>query len=150
MKFACPHCEQHLECNNELAGHSIRCPNCNGELLIPEPSTHDEAPSPAIRALKETLQSSVERGEMTIPQFMEKQRMEGGVDLQGSDDGSSARQILNAEQGRKYKLGQVVASGGMGAILDAEDVNLSGMRGPYGPHLGDMSFLPRRIARPAW
>ncbi len=31
--------------------------------------------------LKETLLSSVERGEMTIPQFMEKKRMEGGVDL---------------------------------------------------------------------
>jgi serine/threonine protein kinase len=74
--------------------------------------------------LKQTLQASVERGEMTIPQFMEKQRVEGGVDLRGTDDGSSASQILTAEQGRKYRIGKIVASGGMGAILDAKDVNL--------------------------
>jgi serine/threonine protein kinase len=77
-----------------------------------------------MRDLKQTLQSSVERGEMTIPQFMEKQRMEGGVDLQGGDEASSASHILTTEQGRRYKLGQIVASGGMGAILDAKDVNV--------------------------
>ena len=81
MKFACPRCDQHLECDSELAGRTVRCPSCNGELVIPEPSVPDEAPSPAMTDLKETLLSSVERGEMTIPQFMEKKRMEGGVDL---------------------------------------------------------------------
>ena len=124
MKLACIHCEQEIEFDKELAGRTIRCPSCNGELLIPEPSPDDEAPSPAIATLKQTLQASVERGEMTIPQFMEKQRIEGVVDLQGRDDSSSVREILNAEQGRKYRLGQIVASGGMGAILDAKDVNV--------------------------
>ena len=45
------------------------------------------------------------------------------IDLDGTDT-SSASKILTSEQGRKYKIGQVVTAGGMGAILDAKDTNL--------------------------
>jgi hypothetical protein len=38
--------------------------------------------------------------------------------------GSVALTPLNTEYGRKYRLGGVVASGGMGAIIDARDVNI--------------------------
>lgn len=125
MKFECPHCEQRLECDGELAGRAIRCPDCGGELVIPESSDHDQAPSPAMETLKKTLQSTVVGGEMmTIPRFMEEHGMEGGVDLQVNGEAAAASQVLTAEQGRRYKLGQVVASGGMGVILDAEDMNV--------------------------
>jgi serine/threonine protein kinase len=61
---------------------------------------------------------------MTISQYMAQQQIEGVVDLQSTEDKSTASSILTAEQGRKYKLGEVVAAGGMGAILDAKDVNV--------------------------
>jgi hypothetical protein len=35
LKFACPHCEQHIKCGDELAGQKITCPACGGEVLVP-------------------------------------------------------------------------------------------------------------------
>jgi len=125
MTFECPHCEQALECDSESSGMVIRCPGCNGEMLVPEPADPNEKPSQELDNLKETLQSNIDRGDMTITQFMAGRSLDGGVELdKSSDSGSTASKVLTAEQGRKYKLGQVVASGGMGAILDAKDVNL--------------------------
>ena len=34
-KFACPHCEQHLQCDEQLSGREIQCPNCHHLLHIP-------------------------------------------------------------------------------------------------------------------
>ena len=61
---------------------------------------------------------------MTITQYMAEQKLEGGVSLDDSDDGSSASKVLTSEQGRKYKLGKMVAQGGMGAVLEAKDANI--------------------------
>jgi hypothetical protein len=70
------------------------------------------------------LDIDIERGGMTISQFMASQDIEGGVDLESSDNGSTASKILTAEQGRRYRIGQIVTAGGMGAILDAKDANI--------------------------
>lgn len=37
IKCVCPHCSQHLEAPDELAGQTIECPSCKGSLLIPAP-----------------------------------------------------------------------------------------------------------------
>jgi hypothetical protein len=34
-KFACPHCGQHLQCDEQLSGREIQCPNCHHLLHIP-------------------------------------------------------------------------------------------------------------------
>ena len=34
-KFACPHCHQHLQCEEEFAGREIQCPACNLLMHIP-------------------------------------------------------------------------------------------------------------------
>lgn len=41
LKFACPHCEQHIKCEDDLAGQNINCPACGREVLVPKlPDEH--------------------------------------------------------------------------------------------------------------
>jgi DNA-directed RNA polymerase subunit RPC12/RpoP len=35
FKFSCPHCEQHLQCNETMSGRQIVCPNCKHLIVIP-------------------------------------------------------------------------------------------------------------------
>lgn len=40
LKFACPHCEQHIQCEDNLAGQSVACPACGR--IVPVPQLPDE------------------------------------------------------------------------------------------------------------
>jgi hypothetical protein len=48
MKFACPHCGQHIEAESSWAGLMAQCPTCSGELQVPvsglRPTTPPEQP----------------------------------------------------------------------------------------------------------
>jgi hypothetical protein len=35
FKFACPHCEQRLQCDERLGGRQIQCPACKHLITIP-------------------------------------------------------------------------------------------------------------------
>jgi hypothetical protein len=35
FKFACPHCEQHMVCDEQHSGRQIQCPGCHHLLVIP-------------------------------------------------------------------------------------------------------------------
>lgn len=35
FKFSCPHCDQHLQCDERLGGKQIQCPACNHLIVIP-------------------------------------------------------------------------------------------------------------------
>jgi len=35
LKFSCPHCGQHLQCDESASGREIQCPNCNHLIRIP-------------------------------------------------------------------------------------------------------------------
>lgn len=35
FKFSCPHCEQHLQCDERLGGRQIQCPACHHLITIP-------------------------------------------------------------------------------------------------------------------
>jgi DNA-directed RNA polymerase subunit RPC12/RpoP len=35
FKFSCPHCEQHLQCEEQASGREIQCPNCRHLIHIP-------------------------------------------------------------------------------------------------------------------
>ena len=37
MKISCPHCSQHLEGDDSLAGATVECPKCGNVFTIPEP-----------------------------------------------------------------------------------------------------------------
>jgi len=35
FKFSCPHCAQHLQCDERASGREIQCPNCQYLIRIP-------------------------------------------------------------------------------------------------------------------
>lgn len=35
IKFACPHCEQHIKCDDSFGGRKINCPACGREVDVP-------------------------------------------------------------------------------------------------------------------
>ena len=35
LKFPCPHCQQHLECDAQLSGRQVQCPRCQVVIRIP-------------------------------------------------------------------------------------------------------------------
>jgi hypothetical protein len=39
IKFACPHCSQHIACDDLYCGERIDCPGCRRELFIPPRAT---------------------------------------------------------------------------------------------------------------
>jgi hypothetical protein len=46
IKFACPHCSQHITCDELWGGHQLDCPNCKNPLSVPAVA----APAPATPA----------------------------------------------------------------------------------------------------
>lgn len=41
IKFACPHCRQHIQCEAIHSGRTIACPNCHASLRIPPRAATD-------------------------------------------------------------------------------------------------------------
>jgi hypothetical protein len=39
IKFACPHCRQHITCDGDYASICIDCPSCGGMLMVPRLSS---------------------------------------------------------------------------------------------------------------
>src|SRR2546422_11749366 len=35
IKFACPHCSQHIACDEAYCSYQIPCPACQGGLIVP-------------------------------------------------------------------------------------------------------------------
>jgi hypothetical protein len=47
IKFACPHCQQHIQCEPGDAGMQIACPACSGSMVVPgQASAPVPAPAP--------------------------------------------------------------------------------------------------------
>jgi hypothetical protein len=38
VKFACPHCEQHIKCDERRGGETIACPACGQNVVVPAPA----------------------------------------------------------------------------------------------------------------
>lgn len=47
FKFACPHCEQHIQTAEDLMGRQFQCPNCNHLIRVPFPPGREETKSAA-------------------------------------------------------------------------------------------------------
>jgi len=35
FKFSCPHCQQHMQCDEQSSGREIQCPRCHHLIRIP-------------------------------------------------------------------------------------------------------------------
>jgi hypothetical protein len=41
LKFACPHCEQHVQCDDSMSGQFVPCPACGRKVQVPSlPDEH--------------------------------------------------------------------------------------------------------------
>jgi hypothetical protein len=45
IKFACPHCSQHITCDELWGGHQLECPNCKNPLSVPAVAAAPATPS---------------------------------------------------------------------------------------------------------
>jgi hypothetical protein len=50
LKFICPACNQHLQCEKAYVGHKLPCPTCGAELRIPFSNSPGGAPNALPRA----------------------------------------------------------------------------------------------------
>ena len=52
FKFACPHCGQNIQCDDQWSGQQIACPSCSGNLSVPQlaPVASFASPPPIQRA----------------------------------------------------------------------------------------------------
>jgi hypothetical protein len=50
IKFSCPHCGQHISCEELWCGHQIQCPACQNNLMVPHapPPPAAAVPGPAV------------------------------------------------------------------------------------------------------
>jgi hypothetical protein len=46
FKFNCPHCDQHLQCDEQFAGRQMQCPSCNVLIRIPPVPGNTQAYEP--------------------------------------------------------------------------------------------------------
>jgi len=62
IKFSCPHCNQHITCDELWGGHELQCPGCQGNLIVPggaaaptQPAENPLVPRPPAGGPKVTL-----------------------------------------------------------------------------------------------
>jgi len=50
IKFSCPHCGQHISCEEVWSGHQIQCPACQNNLMVPHahPPPAAAVPGPVV------------------------------------------------------------------------------------------------------
>ena len=46
IKFSCPHCHQHITCDELWGGHQLQCPSCQGALTVPARPAPAAVPPP--------------------------------------------------------------------------------------------------------
>jgi hypothetical protein len=49
IKFSCPHCNQHITCDELWGGHQLQCPGCQGGIIVPAVAA--AAPEPTANSL---------------------------------------------------------------------------------------------------
>ena len=69
FKVACPHCEQHMNVPDQLAGQVITCPTCNNELTveISDPLESFQRPAPTSSLDQESQQETPQRETKACP-----------------------------------------------------------------------------------
>jgi len=127
IELNCPECGQGYTVDDDSVGQEVSCEECGTAFVV---ALADE--SGAITAERtgddrdgtESVAPAIEIGTAgrTISAFMSDHAIEGGVALE-DDHGASASGLPTVEEARKYDVGEMVAKGGMGAILEAKDLS---------------------------
>src|SRR5262245_38262857 len=61
IKFACPHCSQHVACDEAYCGYQIRCPACQAALIVPRLAAFGIGAAPANLSLALPVATPVPR-----------------------------------------------------------------------------------------
>src|SRR5580700_6041366 len=72
FKFSCPHCDQHIQCDQQWAGQTIPCPACSGQIAVPQipvatlapPRESSTAPAPSPAPVRK---AAAKKPEPTFP-----------------------------------------------------------------------------------
>jgi len=75
------------------------------------------------RGTEPTRKSDVDPSGVTVARYMAEHGIEGGIRLEAGD-ASAAAPPLEGNEKRKYEVGSEIAKGGMGAVLQAKDLNI--------------------------
>ncbi len=137
IRFNCPHCAVQIEVSAEKSGIESRCPECTQRVVIP-PSDYVEPETGRVRGMVDGVFPHGTSTGLTISAFMaEKDMTAQPVELLSHEatlkEGEVAPQrepeppkhdYLETERHRHYEIGDIVARGGMGAIIAARDTNI--------------------------
>jgi serine/threonine protein kinase len=72
--------------------------------------------------VSEVRDTEIQRGHLTINQFMSERNIEGGISI-GENAEAEASSLLASNKPQQYTIGRLLAKGGMGLILNAKDLN---------------------------
>jgi WD40 repeat protein/serine/threonine protein kinase len=120
IEVRCPGCGARYWVEPAQLGASAECGHCSLEFTV----RSDEETPTLPRQVTVAFEGAVQRSNQTITGYMREHGVSGGVSLEASDGSDAAREVLEADSGRKYAVGKVVAQGGMGAILNCRDLNV--------------------------
>jgi hypothetical protein len=75
FKFTCPHCQTRIGTSPDTSGHTVTCPSCHGDVIIPPaPATEDQV-VPGIAPAKVEVKEEFEAAEHTM--MLRKSDIEG-------------------------------------------------------------------------
>ncbi len=103
LKFNCPHCDQHLEIEDELVGMQLDCPGCKRSFTVPSPAVNPVVTS--------------ETGEKSA-KLISLERVSLAQDTEITC-------LLSQEQSGKYQSARPLGEGGMKVILKVRDKDTS-------------------------
>jgi len=116
LKFSCVHCKGFVPWAAERVGVVAECPACGSEFVVPDQAERVAEP---IGIMESTIDQAPRYGTQSLAGLIRRRSLNAGVALDsGLIDG------LESSSDEKYHIGERIATGGMGAILDVRDINL--------------------------
>lgn len=125
FEIKCPNCGLVAEAEEDWAGMEIECPDCSASFILP-------ATGAEVSELKSIPEEDVPHKGKTISSFLREQGVGGGtVRLKKSTfipksekTDKKPSSFFDSDSTKKYNVGKTIAQGGMGAILNAKDLNI--------------------------
>ena len=74
IKFSCPHCKQDIQCDELWGSHTIQCPMCKGEMVVPQ---SQPAPAP-LAPVRSSIATAAEVGNPLVPKPPAESKLSAG------------------------------------------------------------------------
>ncbi|HWC61189.1 MAG TPA: zinc ribbon domain-containing protein, partial [Verrucomicrobiae bacterium] len=111
IKFACPSCQQHIQCGPEYSGMEIPCPACQSKMTVPAPAGFAAPPPPPAPALRTSASATA-----VAPPPPAAMTATGSPACPNCGNEVSPRAIMCVKCGTNLKTGQKVSRPGMPGV----------------------------------